>query len=169
VEVGFSISGHAGAPPLTETRHVVSLAMLPSEHSALLDGPVSVVLASRNPNGSSHLSPVRLARDEQYLYLAAISSQVVDRNLRARPDVSFLLVDPADPYRWMSVSAHAEPVVHDAEGRYGSGGLINEPGLPTDSDDPTGLVDDERPHGIQTLYRARPDLLMLFDKSRPGQ
>jgi hypothetical protein len=164
VEVGFARVDHSGVHRLVETRDVVSLAMLPSEHSALLDGPVSVVLTSRNPNGSSHLSPVRLGRDELYFYVTASRGQIVDRNLRARPDVSFLLVDPADPYRWMSVSAHAEPVVDEGGGADAKGEVIDQLGLLG----PPESLGDRRPNEIHTLYRARPDRLTLFEKSRPG-
>ena len=169
MEVGFATVDHEGAHRLVETQHVGSLAALPSEHSALLNGPVSVVLASRNPNGSSHLSPIRLGRDELYLYVAANRGQLVDRNLRARPDVSFLLVDPADPYRWMDVSAHAEPVLDDGDGRdAGHSELIDQFGLSTPWHSPDGSSGNGVCDGSHTVYRARPDRLTVFEKSRPG-
>jgi hypothetical protein len=166
VEVGYATVGHGGVHRLMETQDVVSLAMLPPNHSALLDGPVSVVLASRNPNGRNHVSPIRLGRDDAYLYLTAGHGQVLDRNLRARPDVSFLMVDPADPYRWMSVSARAEPVVNDGDGSDACGGLIDQLGLPSAGTARSAVDGDS--HGINTLYRARPGRLTLFEKSRPG-
>jgi hypothetical protein len=170
VEVGFATIDHGGVHQLAKTLQVVSLATLPSEHSALLDGPISVVLVSRNPNGSSHVSPVWLGRDELYLYLAAYRGQVVDRNLRARPEVSFLLVDPADPYRWMSVSAQVEQVVDDVKGRDAlHGEVIDQLGRPAAWAGPVESVGDGWSDGVRTLYRVRPDRLMLFEKRRPAR
>jgi Pyridoxamine 5'-phosphate oxidase len=169
VEVGFATVDHAGVHRPVTTQHVMSLAALPCEHSALLEGPVSVVLASRNPNGSSHLCPIWLGRDELYLYVATSGGLVVDRNLRARPTVSLLVVDPADPYRWMDVSAHAEPVGGgpdhcDAQRRE----LIDQLGQSTASHGPTTSVGDGPDDRIPALYRARPDRLTVFERSRPG-
>jgi len=166
VEVGIATVDHGGTHQLVQSQYVGSLARLPSEHSALLDGPVSVVLVSRNQNGSSHRTQVWLGRDDSYLYLSTRRGQVVDRNLRARPDVSFLLVDPSDPYQWMWVNAQAEEVVNDGQGEYSlRDELIDQLGLPTGT---TRSAGDGRADAIPMLYRARPNRLMLFEKSRLG-
>jgi hypothetical protein len=167
VEVGFATVGQAGAHQLMETQQVLSLAALPSEHAALLDGPVSVVLVSRNPNGSTHRCPVELGRDEWYLYLAAGSSRVVDQNLRARSDVSLLLVDPADPYRWLSVTAQVKELVDEAGcSDVVHGDLIDQHDSPR-SWEAAASTCDGWPDIVQAIYRVQPDRLMLFEKRRP--
>ena len=98
---------------LERLQWIGSLPSLPRDHLALLDGPVTVTLTSHNPNGSSHHSPVWLGRDDTHLYLSSFRGQLNDRNLRARPDATLLLVDPANPYRRMTVAGVVEQVVDE--------------------------------------------------------
>lgn len=77
--------------------------MIPETHRDLLDRPVVAVLATINPDGRPQASPVWLDYDGTYIRINSARGRRKDRNMRARPWVSMVLVDPDNPYRYMEI------------------------------------------------------------------
>lgn len=160
MEVCTAVPRGDGSFLFEEIQLIRSLPSLAGDHLALLDGPVTVILTSHNPNGSSHHSPVWLGRDDSHLYLSSFRGRLNDRNLRARPDVVLLLVDPAEPYRRLTVSGVVCEVIDEDFQSNATTKLINqlgtsEPVCPFDPSDP--------PHTeARVLYRIRPERFVLY-------
>ena len=71
----------------------------------LLDGPVTAVISVMGSAGRSNLSPVWFdyEGDRVLINLAAHRKKV--QWLRVNPQVTFLLMNPANPFHWMSIKA----------------------------------------------------------------
>jgi PPOX class probable F420-dependent enzyme len=82
---------------------------IPASHRSLLDAPVGV-LGTVGPKGVPQLTAV------WFLYDAAAGALRISlntrrqkyKNLRRRPDASFLILDPASPYRTLELRGRVE-------------------------------------------------------------
>lgn len=85
------------------------------EHLALLDGKIYATVATLRKSGPPHLTTIWVDRDDTHVYLNSAKGRVKDRNLRARPDVSIMLVDPDSPYHWMSIEGKVVEIVDEED------------------------------------------------------
>jgi PPOX class probable F420-dependent enzyme len=106
-------AGQRGAFTIGHREQQAALADLPPAALALLDGPVTATLACLNANGTIHQSPVWVDTDGGHILLNTVRGRLKDRNLRSRPSVSLMFVDPADPYRWMSIQGDVADVIDE--------------------------------------------------------
>jgi PPOX class probable F420-dependent enzyme len=80
---------------------------------ALLDSPVTATLACLNASGTIHQSPVWVDTDGCHILLNTVRGRFKDRNSRARPRLSLMFTDTADPYRWMSIQGQVADVIDE--------------------------------------------------------
>src|SRR5262249_19995953 len=73
---------------------------IPASHRALLDGPVGV-LATVGKDGYPQVTALWFLYDEAdgVVRFSLSTTRQKTKNLRAHSEASFLVVDPADPYR----------------------------------------------------------------------
>lgn len=76
---------------------------IPENVRDLLDGPNVVVLATVMPDGTPQLTPVWASYDGEHILLTTIRGRRKEKNVQERPQVTVLVIDPADPYRWLEV------------------------------------------------------------------
>ena len=84
------------------------MAKLTEEQKRFLDNPFVGVVTTLRPDGSPHSTVVWVDRLDGELSFNTARGRAKDRYLSADPRVSLLVVDPGDPYRWLSVSGTAE-------------------------------------------------------------
>jgi PPOX class probable F420-dependent enzyme len=70
--------------------------------------PYYAVVTTVGPDGSPQSTVVWVDYDGENVLFNTAEGRVKPRNLRANPQVSVTVVDPADGYRWISVSGPAE-------------------------------------------------------------
>lgn len=82
---------------------------VPASHRALLDAPVGV-LATIGPDGLPQVTALWFLYDEAAgaVRFSLNTARQKTKNLRARPEASFLVVDPASPYRTLEVRGRVE-------------------------------------------------------------
>jgi PPOX class probable F420-dependent enzyme len=82
---------------------------IPASHRALLDAPVGV-LATIGPDGFPQVTALWFLYDEEegVVRFSLNSSRQKVKNLQARPETSFLVIDPAGPYRTLEIRGRAE-------------------------------------------------------------
>ena len=97
------LPGNDGAFDIGKRKPAARIDELAAEHRGLLDGPVTAVLATTKANGRAQLTPVWVNHDGTHLFLNSVRDRVKDRNLRARPDLTLLLLNPENPYHWLSI------------------------------------------------------------------
>jgi PPOX class probable F420-dependent enzyme len=71
----------------------------------LLDGPVTAVIAVIGGSGPPNLSPVWFDYAEDRVLLNMATHRKKVRWLDKNPQVTFMLMNPANPYHWMSIKA----------------------------------------------------------------
>jgi PPOX class probable F420-dependent enzyme len=78
----------------------------PESHRDLLDNEVGT-LATIDPRGLPQLSGVWFLLDEDEVRLSLNTARKKTRNLQARPECSFLILDLANPYRFLEIRGRA--------------------------------------------------------------
>lgn len=104
--------------------------IVPERYLDLLDRPIVVALATLLPNGQPQVHPVWCDRHGQQVWVNSAKGRQKDKNLRRRPEVTLLALDPDNPYRWLEIrgrvveivegpaaEAHIEKLSHDYFGR----------------------------------------------------
>lgn len=76
---------------------------IPDSHLDLLKNAVVVTLVTLMPDGQPQATPVWVDYDGEYVLVNTVRGRQKDRNMSARPQVTVLAVDPANPYRWMEI------------------------------------------------------------------
>jgi PPOX class probable F420-dependent enzyme len=82
---------------------------------ALLSEAQIAAVATHNRDGSIQLTPVWVDTDGEAVLFNTAKGRVKHRNLEANPNVSILVVDKDDPYRFVAVSGKAELVDEGAD------------------------------------------------------
>jgi PPOX class probable F420-dependent enzyme len=82
---------------------------IPESHRALLDAPVGV-LATIGPDGGPQVTALWFLYDpaEGVVRFSLNTARQKTKNLRARPRASFLVLDPANPYRTIELRGPVE-------------------------------------------------------------
>ena len=79
------------------------LSDLPAEHMALLTEAVTASVATVSSDGTAQLTPNWVEHDGEVIYLNSVRGRLKDRNFRARPNVAVMLVNPKNPYHWITL------------------------------------------------------------------
>ncbi len=78
---------------------------VPSSHEDLLadETRALAVLATLMPDGSPQVTPVWFNVEGGALWINSAKGRVKDRNMRARPRVALVILDPQNPYRYLHI------------------------------------------------------------------
>ena len=77
---------------------------LSAAERAFLENPFVGVVTTLHPDGSPQSTVVWVDVDDQGVSINTAHGRVKPRNLARDPRISLVVVDPADPYRWLKVS-----------------------------------------------------------------
>jgi len=86
-------------------------AQIPDSYRDLIDGKVVATVATNNPNGQPQLSVVWYMYDGTHVHLNTTNDRQKDDNLRRDPHVSFLAIDPTNPYRYMEIRGEVDEII----------------------------------------------------------
>src|SRR5688572_24536026 len=78
-------------------------AMIPEAYMDLLTGTNFPMLVTLMPDGQPQASVVWFSYDGSHILINTHKGRQKDKNMRARPRVTLLFVDPKTPYRFMEV------------------------------------------------------------------
>jgi PPOX class probable F420-dependent enzyme len=84
-----------------------------AQRAFIRDNPFYAVLTTLRADGSPHATVVWVDVDDGEVVFNTRRGRAKERHLAADPRASVTVVDPADPYRWVSVSG---PVALTTEG-----------------------------------------------------
>jgi PPOX class probable F420-dependent enzyme len=85
-------------------------AAIPEAFRDLLSGDALATLATTRTDGTSHLTPVWIAEEDGRLLVNTREDRIKAAHMRRRPEVALCIVDPANPYRYLSVNGVVESV-----------------------------------------------------------
>src|SRR5436309_14754578 len=82
--------------------------IIPESHKDLLEAPVGV-LATNGADGFPQVSAVWFLHDEDgLLRMTLATTRQKVKNMQRNPEVSFLIIDPANPFRTLEIRARSE-------------------------------------------------------------
>jgi PPOX class probable F420-dependent enzyme len=84
--------------------------VIPEAFHDLLASDAVATLATLRADGTPHLTPVWIDVDEGDLLVNARDDRVKATHMRRRPEVAVCVVDPRNPYRYLSVNGVVESV-----------------------------------------------------------
>jgi PPOX class probable F420-dependent enzyme len=79
------------------------MSIIPESHKDLLEKPVVAVIATVTPEGKPHNAGIWRWYDGEYVYITCDYGSRKHKNMSANPNVSLLMLDPANPYRYLEV------------------------------------------------------------------
>ena len=89
--------------------------MLTDDDITLLNQNHVAVVATVGDDGSLHQTPVWIDTDGDAVLFNTTTDRVKHRNLTRNPHVSVIVVDSANPFRWLSIQGTAELVTTGAD------------------------------------------------------
>ena len=155
--------GQSGSFSVGTRQAEQSLDDLPAAHLKLLDEAVTASMSCLNGNGSIHISPVWVSRDNEHILVNSVRGRQKDRNLRQRRHASLLFLNPEDAYHWMSIQGVVDDIIDEDDPVRGS--------VATDSinqlsqmylRESTYPLRDPDGTEVRSLYRIRPTRVVLF-------
>ena len=99
---------------------VTSLDDLDPIYKTLIDEPVTAVVAVMGSTGRPNLTPVWFDYSGDTVFLNLSTERKKVEWLRKNPQVSFILVNPKNPYHWMSIKATAVREISEDDPKEGS-------------------------------------------------
>ncbi|HET8630275.1 MAG TPA: PPOX class F420-dependent oxidoreductase [Thermomicrobiales bacterium] len=78
-------------------------ARIPDDFRDLFAKPALAHLATLMPDGAPQVTPVWVDYDGEHILVNTIADRQKGRNMTERPAVALDIVDPDDPYRYLSV------------------------------------------------------------------
>jgi len=139
-----------------------SLKDLAPQYKQLLTEPVTASLTTVSPKGEMQVTPVWVGNDGTYIELNSVRGRLKDRNLRANGKVTLLLMNPKNPYHWMSVNGKVVDIIDEddkARGQLATKSIdslalryVNK--TPYPFRDPKGEV--------RVLYKVEPTQILTF-------
>jgi PPOX class probable F420-dependent enzyme len=133
-----------------------SLADLSPEYKMLLETGVTATQCTMNAKGEPQLTPVWLNHDGEFVNLNSVRGRLKDRNLRANGNVCLMVMNPKNPYHWMTIWGNVERIIDEDDAKLGALATQN-------IDDLAQLYLGQRPYP----FRAGPDEIRVLYKVRP--
>lgn len=86
---------------------------IPDTHRDLVERPIVITLVTLMPDSQPQATPVWFNFDGTYIWVNSARGRQKDLNMRARPQVTLLIIDPADPYRYMEIRGKVDQINED--------------------------------------------------------
>ncbi len=102
-----------------ERSEVDSLEDLDPVYRKLIDEPVTAVLAVMGGDGRPNLTPVWFLYEGNEVLLNFAAHRKKTAWLRRNPFLTLLLMNPANPYHWMSIRARVSREIHEDDPELG--------------------------------------------------
>ena len=108
---------------------------LPDLAKKLLDTPTFVTLTTLRPDGTPHSTPMWAKRDEDTVVISTVVGRLKEKHLRQDPRVSVSILDPDNPYSYVTVdgTASLDPeggpeLIQELSRKYTGGPYTNDEG-----------------------------------------
>ena len=89
----------------------MSMPDIPNAYQDLLQRPLLAVLATTMPDGSPQATPLWFDTDGPYIRVNSARGRTKDRNIRRDPRVALVIVDDANPYRYLQIRGRVVEII----------------------------------------------------------
>jgi PPOX class probable F420-dependent enzyme len=86
---------------------------IPEERKDLLERPIVATLVTLMPDGQPQATPVWFGYDGEQIWVNTARGRQKDKNMSERPQVTLLVIDPDNPYRWMELRGQVTESTED--------------------------------------------------------
>ncbi len=122
---------------------------IPQNFHDLFSKKAFAQLATLMPDGSPQVTPVWCDYDGNYIRINTAKGRVKDKNMRKNKKVALALMDPDNPYRYMTVRGEVEELTE--EGADAHIDLLAKKYLGADK------YPYRQPGEVRVIYKIRPD------------
>jgi PPOX class probable F420-dependent enzyme len=121
---------------------------IPEAFRALFDDPRAFAhLATLMPSGAPQVTPVWIEFDGMYILINTAKGRQKDKNMRARNQVCIEILDPADPYRYLSVRGRVASITEEGADAHIDALAIKYTGKP---------FADRTPGQVRVIFKIEP-------------
>jgi PPOX class probable F420-dependent enzyme len=92
--------------------------VLPPDYAHLLELPIYGSLGTIRPDDSVQVNPMWFHFDGEHLRFTHTTKRAKFRNLQHNPSMSFMVLDPDSPFRYLEVRGRLVEVVPDPKGDF---------------------------------------------------
>ncbi len=85
--------------------------LIPAPYLDLLERPLLAVLATVMPDGSPQATPLWFDYDGQVIRVNSARGRIKDRNMRREPRVALVIIDDANPYRYIQIRGRVVEII----------------------------------------------------------
>ena len=103
----------AGQFAVGERKKAASLSDLDPIYRDLLDRPITITLAVIGPDGRPGLTPMWFDYENDMILVNTASHRAKCDWIRKNPQLSLLIVNPDNPYHWVSIKCTVANEVHE--------------------------------------------------------
>jgi|SRR5579875_544599 PPOX class probable F420-dependent enzyme len=83
---------------------------IPENALDLFEKPALAHLATVMPDGTPHVTPVWVDYDGTHILINTVRGRRKERNMRQRPQAGLTIVDPTNPWYWLSIRGYVVAV-----------------------------------------------------------
>ena len=129
---------------------------IPESHLELFEKPVIASLATIMPDGQPQVNPVWCDYDGTYVRVNSAKGRVKDRNMRERPQVTLLLINPESVWHWIEVRGVVEEITE--EGAEAHIDALSKKYMGVDK------FPYRQPGQVRVMYKIRPTRVNAVDR-----
>ncbi|MFB6202277.1 MAG: PPOX class F420-dependent oxidoreductase [Halorhabdus sp.] len=89
------------------------MATIPADFEDLFERTTFGIVGTLLPDGSPHLTPIWPDYDGEHVLVNTERGRQKERNVRGDPSVGLCILDPDDPYRFISITGEVVEVTED--------------------------------------------------------
>ncbi len=131
---------------------------IPDSHRELFEKPVIANLATMMPNGQPQVNPVWCDYDGIYVRVNSSKGRVKDKNMRERPQVTLLLINPESVWHWIEVRGMVEEITEEGADAHIDALAQKYLGV--------NKFPYRRPDQVRVMYKIRPTRVNAVDRRR---
>lgn len=91
----------------------MTTATIPDSHKDLFEKPLVASLATLMPDGLIQVNPVWVDYDGTYVRFNSAAGRQKDKNLKNRGVVTVMIVDTAEPFKWIEVRGRVAEITNE--------------------------------------------------------
>ena len=134
---------------------------IPEQALTLFQQPALAHLATLMPDDTLQVTPVWIDFDGTYLLLNTLKGRQKTLNLAKRPQVGLDIVDPTNPWHWLSVRGHVVDITEEGANEH-----IDKMAKKYMGQDTYGF---HRPGDVRVICKIQPDLVQYQASPRTVQ
>jgi len=148
-----------------ERKRASGLADLDPIYRELLDRPITIILGLIGPDGRVNLTPMWFDHEDDKILVNTAAHRSKCGWIRKNPELTLLIVNPDNPYHWVSIKCTVENEIREGEpGGERAGEQLDRIWTKYTGEDPPYALRDPAIEEKRVLFECRIDRIATFGK-----